>query len=176
MKANRAAALFGLILLSACAAKREVAPAAVAAPPPRPVVDAPPAPAPDDWRDAPITPGAWSYAAQASGSTASFGSANGTLLSLRCDPAAGRIVLIRAGAASGPVPLAIVTTSLTRAFSTLAPPAGTPAQLAVSFAPSDAFLNDVAFSRGRFAVEAPGQPTLYAPAAAEIGRVVEDCR
>jgi hypothetical protein len=34
----------------------------------------------------------------------------------------------------------------------------------------------MAYSRGRFAVEINGLPTLYLPSWAEVGRVIEDCR
>jgi hypothetical protein len=46
----------------------------------------------------------------------------------------------------------------------------------VSLSPRDALLDAMAFSRGRFIVEQPGQPSLVVPAWAEFGRVVEDCR
>jgi hypothetical protein len=41
---------------------------------------------------------------------------------------------------------------------------------------SDPFLDAIAFSKGRFAVEVPGAPTLYIPSYPEITRVIEDCR
>jgi hypothetical protein len=34
----------------------------------------------------------------------------------------------------------------------------------------------MAFSRGRFAIETAGLPTLYVPSWPEVSRVVEDCR
>ena len=40
----------------------------------------------------------------------------------------------------------------------------------------DPLLDAIALTRGRFAVETPGQPTLYLPAWAEVTRVIEDCR
>lgn len=40
----------------------------------------------------------------------------------------------------------------------------------------DAALDQIAFSRGRMAVEAPGATPLALPVWAEIVRVVEDCR
>lgn len=44
------------------------------------------------------------------------------------------------------------------------------------FQPQDRFLDAIAFSRGRFMVEARGIAPLYLPAWPEITRVVEDCR
>ena len=41
---------------------------------------------------------------------------------------------------------------------------------------SDAVLDQLAYSRGRFAVEVQGQETLIVPAWAEISRVIEECR
>jgi hypothetical protein len=41
---------------------------------------------------------------------------------------------------------------------------------------SDRILDQIAFSRGRFTVEVPGQPMLVLPAWPEPARVVEDCR
>ena len=43
-------------------------------------------------------------------------------------------------------------------------------------APDDPLLDAMAITKGRFAVAAPGEPTLYLPAWAEVSRVIEDCR
>lgn len=48
--------------------------------------------------------------------------------------------------------------------------------LIVELAAQDRLLDAMAFSRGRFAVETGGLPTLYLPAWAEVTRVIEDCR
>lgn len=40
----------------------------------------------------------------------------------------------------------------------------------------DAALDQIAFSRGRFAIETPGLPTLVLPSWPEVTRVIEDCR
>ena len=42
--------------------------------------------------------------------------------------------------------------------------------------PGDPVLDAMVFSRGRFAVEAPGTPLLVVPAWPEPARVIEDCR
>lgn len=149
--------------LAACTAKRDrerdapqpdpaAAPARVAAPAP------PPAPAPG-WEDSPLTEGSWSYA----GGEARFVSAGGApLLTLRCDAAGRRILLVRQGSGGGR--MVVRTTTGARTLSG----AGLPA--------ADPLLDAMVFSRGRFAVEAEGQPPLILPAWAEPARVVEDCR
>ena len=40
----------------------------------------------------------------------------------------------------------------------------------------DPLLDAMAFSKGRFAVEVAGLPTLYLPSWIEVSRVIEDCR
>ena len=168
--------LAGIAILSACAAPRKPEPASLPALPPRPVATAVPAPAPADWHDAALTPGNWRYEADTGGSSAGFGAdAAAPLLTLRCDRATQRIVLDRAGAAPGPLPLTIITSTLTRAF-TATPEAGPMQQLTLAFAPRDPVLDAMAFSRGRFVIEVAGLPTLYLPAWPEVGRLVEDCR
>ena len=168
--------LAGLAFLSACAAPRKPEPAPLPVPPPRPVATAVPALPSADWRDAPLTPGTWSYDVGASGSSARFGAeAAAPLLTLRCDRAAARFTLLRAGAAPGPLPLTITTSTLTRAFTATPEAAPTP-QLGLALAPRDAVLDAMGFSRGRFVIEVAGLPTLYLPAWPEVGRVIEDCR
>ena len=166
--------LAAITVLSACAAQRKPLHAPPPpAPAPAPVATATPAPPPADWRDVPLTPGTWTYAIDAGGSIAAFGPPDGApLLVLRCEAARGQIVMERAGTAPGSVPLTVVTTSSTRAYT--ASVAGE--ALVLAFAPSDPQLDAIAFSRGRFGVEVPGLPALYAPAWPEIGRVIEDCR
>ncbi len=178
MKANWIAGGLALLtLLGGCVAERKVAPAPAPSPiqrpsPPPPQVVAPPA----DWRDADYTPGNWSHSAGTAGSVASYGSPGAApLLSLRCDRARSVVVLSRAGAASAQVPLSVITTNGTRAFTATAQGGPSP-QLAVSFTPRDPHLDAIAFSRGRWAVEVPGLPTLTLPAWPEVARVIEDCR
>ncbi|WP_324743459.1 hypothetical protein U8326_08035 [Tsuneonella sp. CC-YZS046] len=50
------------------------------------------------------------------------------------------------------------------------------ADLATNLSARDSLLDAIALSRGRFAVEAAGLPTLYLPSWAEVSRVIEDCR
>lgn len=152
-----------LALLAACV------PAPQAPPPaPRPVqtqAPQPPAPPPANWQDAPQTPGDWRMTAPGS---ATF--ADG-LVTLRCNRQAGTVTLARAGAASTPT-LIVRTSDMAR---TLAATAGTTG-LSVDIPARDALLDALAFSKGRFALEAPGAATLYIPSWTEVSRVVQDCR
>lgn len=133
--------------------------ASVPAPSPavRPAPTAPPVQAaapPVGWADLPDTPGAWSFddAAPAADFAGQF--------SLRCDRAARTVALARAGVAG---PLTVTTTSAAR---TVAGP----------LTANDAMFDAIAFSRGHFTVDAPGQPRLVIPAQPEVARVVEECR
>jgi hypothetical protein len=183
---SHSAEAFSLLLLmlaTSCTAPA-VAPrkAAVSAAPapgivaPQAFAPAPPRAAAPDWRDAPLTPGTWTWTREGSTTVARF--ADG-LLALVCNPAAGMVSLLRQGSGSslpsGEVPMTIVTSTMVRPVSGSAI-AGMPPAVAATFAPRDALLDAMAFSRGRFAVETAGLPTLYVPSWAEVGRVVEDCR
>ena len=161
--------LAGAMLLTACVPQ-------VAAPPAQPRPAPPPASAPSpaarpaaNWRDAPITPGDWRWAAAGTGSTASF--AGGQFV-MRCDLQQRTVTLVRAGNASAPVTMTITTEDGARALAAT-PVAG---GMAVSVPARDPLLDSMAFSRGRFAVQATGQVTLYVPSWTEISRVIEDCR
>ncbi len=105
-------------------------------------------------------------------SVARFG---GDALVLSCNRDAAAITLIRAGAGQGQVPMTVVTSSVTRPLGGSAIP-GPPATIAVTLAARDSLLDAMAFSRGRFAIETAGLPTLYVPSWPEVSKVVEDCR
>jgi len=94
---------------------------------------------------------------------------------MACNRAAGTISLLRTGTSSVALPMTVATTSETRALSAEPAPQGQP-QLVTTLPARDALLDAMAFSRGRFSVEVNGLPTLYLPAWAEVGRVLEDCR
>lgn len=165
-----------LLALAGCVAPSEPAPRAA---PPVPVPQAappPPAPRPApsaDWRDWPLSPGTWSYRREGAGSVALFGPGGAPVLSLRCDPAAGRITFTRFGAAPGATSATVRTSSTVRALP-LAPDNGL--SMSASLGARDALIDAMGFSRGRFVVEMAGQPPLVVPAWAEILRVAEDCR
>lgn len=104
-------------------------------------------------------------------STARF--AGGALV-LRCERP-GTVTLLRAGAGKGQVPMTVLTPGSTRSIMGVAQ-AGPPPVIAVTFPARDPLLDAMAFSRGRFAIETLGLPTLYVPSWPEVSRVVEDCR
>jgi hypothetical protein len=127
--------------------------------------------APAEWQYRPLSAGGWSYRAEAAGSVAQFGS--GSMVTLRCDRASRRISLARAGAGQGEM---IVRTSYGAATWPASVSAGAAPQLVAFRAASDSTLDQIAYSRGKWAVETAGQPPLILPAWAEVARVIEDCR
>ena len=157
-------------------------------PAPAPAPSAKPAPA--GWRDAAQTPGAWTYAAESGGSAARFGVPGAApLLVMRCDRTRPAVLIQRPSAGSGQgsgqgsatIPAAITTSSVSRRLGAVAAPGSSAAQNApllfeITLGAADPLLDGIAFSRGRFMVEMSGAPTLYLPAWAEIGRLIEDCR
>jgi hypothetical protein len=127
-------------------------------PPPTP---APPPPQPAvGWADMALTPGDWVY--REGDLSAVYGAG---VFTIRCDPATRRVTLSRGGAAGG---LTVRTSYGDRAV------AGAPGGAVLPA--SDALLDQMVFSRGRFAVEAEGQPRLVLPTWPEPARVVEECR
>lgn len=170
------AALTTTLLLAGCVAPREQAP-----PPPPPAPGPPPPPSPlpappvsQDWRDIPITPGGWSYSAEAVGTIARFGLPGATLFTIRCDMASRAVTLSRLGAGTTGAATIDVTTSAGRQVLRGVPQAG--AAAAASLQARDPLLDRMAFSRGRFIVAVPGTTRLAIPAWPEFARVVEDCR
>lgn len=163
-------ALAAVLVLAGCTAAPKPPPRP--APPPAPPTALPPPPPVMDWRDVPLTPGGWRYAQDAASSTASFALAPAAaLFELRCDRLQRLVELSLHGASGGAL---TVTTSYSKR--TLLPRAGTPDRATASLAATDRFLDEIAFSRGRFTVGSPGVATLVLPAWAEPARVIEDCR
>ena len=175
-RAKLLAAAAGLAMLAGCASKRvpppepEPQPVPVA---PRPTPPPPPPPVSTDWPDLPLTAGEWFYRSDASGSRALFGApqSEGRFI-VQCEPATRRVSLILEGVTSQMV---IRTTSAARTLP--ASPRREPlAYSTATLAASDGLLDAMVFSRGRFAVEAPGLERLILPAWPEPARVIEDCR
>ena len=161
-----------LLAVGGCTAVPPATPQPAPTPAPTSAPRPAPAPAPTNWMDAPRTPGDWSYA----GTTAKYAAPNGqTLFSMTCDRPRGAVSLVRSGGSGSPAPMRIMTETATRLLD--ARPAGTQsADLAATLSARDSLLDAIALSRGRFAVEAAGLPTLYLPSWAEVSRVIEDCR
>lgn len=159
------------IAVASCAAPRT-------APQPDPAPTAPPllrvaVPSPSvvpdtAWIDAPLSPGDWRYETGAA-PRALFGLPGQPSFTVRCETR--QIILSRAGAGNA-------TTLLVRASSGARslPARAAGGAVEASLPASDPFLDAMLFSRGRFAVEAPGLPRLIVPAWPEPARVVEDCR
>lgn len=169
-----------LVLLASCvgpAPERRPTPAPAPAPVERPTPAPPPAaptpaaPAPTaaDWQYRPAAPGSWTYRSDAAGSVAQFG----TQASIRCDIATRRIRIARAGGTQGPL-------TIRTSFGAVGWPAtasgGAMPELVAVRAANDVVLDQIAYSRGRFALEAAGLPMLILPPWAEVARVIEDCR
>jgi len=178
------APLLVLALLASCAAPQKPAPQ-----PPAPVTSAPPPapapaplpPPPADWRDAAQTPGSWRWSAgdPDNASVASFGtSRTDPVVMLVCDRLNKRVRLHRATDPLRPAPatpLQVVTTNMSRPMLS-DPTLSTGGWLVVSLPVNDPLLDAIAFSRGRFALEAAERATLYLPSSPELSRVIEDCR
>jgi hypothetical protein len=159
-------------LTSSCTRVIPPAPAPAAPSAPRPAVTPAPAPMKLNWKDAELTPGGWTYQIEGNRSAARFGADQ---LVLRCNREAGEITLSRLGSAEGPVPITILTSSTARTLNADPIPGTTPV-LTLSLKARDSLLDALAFSRGRFAVEVAGLPTLIMPSWSEVSKVVEDCR
>ncbi len=161
------------VLLASCAPRR---PEPAPLPPPPPAPAPPPQPIPPPplaWQDAPLSPGDWTYRDEGGRSSAMYGSGGGTVFVLRCE--ANRSVTLARTAVPGIQAASIVVRT---SFGERRLPA-TVAHLTdamASLARSDALLDEMAFSRGRFAVEADGAPLLILPTWPEIARIAEDCR
>lgn len=169
--------LTSMLVLAGC-----VGPGKVAPEPPRPTpapapapMPAPPPPAPPrsaEWRDWPLTPGAWTYRPESGGGTAQFGRANAPAdFSIRCDRERQRLTLSRVGTVSGPLTIRTTSTLRSVAFR----PSGAAGSVA-DLGARDSLVDAIGYSRGKFVVEGGGTQPLVLPAHAEILRVAEDCR
>lgn len=182
MKANLLAALTLTIALAACAAPQQTP-----APAPRPASTMPAAapspltpqrtpPPAADWRDAPLSPGDWTWSAAGARSTARYGIAGqAPALTFSCDRGAGTVVLARSGTATESVPLVVTTTTVHRVLAGTPAPDGS-ATISAAIPARDPLLDAIVFSRGRFMVETVDNPAVIAPSWPEVARVIEDCR
>jgi len=170
-------AVLSAAMLSSCSTSQPE-PTPAPAPAPTPVQIKPPAPAPKPvsgaWTEWPL---AWVYRSDDRGSLALFGAPNSdATFMIRCDRTRGQIFLSRGGKLS-----ANDATMTLRASSGLQSfPArnsgGAVPYAAIAVSTSEYMLDRIAFSRGRFAVETTGLPSLAIPIWPEFTRVVEDCR
>lgn len=177
--AQFAGALTLTFAIAACVPQpRNAPPPAQPSATPSPVASPLPEPSPvyANWMDAPQTPGDWTYRAVGTGSSALFGSTGSeSRFTLNCLRPQRTIVLSLGGRITAPTTMTIRTESVTRSLA--ATPANEQLPLIEARLPAaDALLDAMALSKGRFAVEVPGQPPLYLPSWAEVTRVIEDCR
>jgi len=181
MKLRYPAATLALAVLAACVPSVQPPPPRPApAPSPTPTRAPPPpvaSPSFDNWMDAPRTPGDWFYKAIPPYSYAAYGRSDTDFaFVLRCDRANRLVSLGRVSGQQGQQPMQIRTETLTRLL-TAAPRRGSMETLLAADLPAaDALLDAMAISKGRFAVEVPGETTLYLPSWPEVTRVIEDCR
>lgn len=166
-----------VLALAGCvppAAEAPPAPQAAPAPvetTPAPVAEAPPAPFYANWIDAPATPGDWRWRNNGGESFAEFLSPTGQLLfQFNCTAERDMVLAMTSTNLAGNR-LQIRTETLDRAL----PAAAREGWLETRLDVADPLLDAMAFSRGRFAVEA-GTRALYLPAYPEVTRVIEDCR
>lgn len=94
---------------------------------------------------------------------------------LTCDRNARQISISRPGPAGSVTNMVIHTETASRSLAAR-PLAGAQPMLAANLSASDPLLDAIALTRGRFAIETGGLPTLYLPAWGEVTRVIEDCR
>ena len=130
--------------------------------------------APADFSYMPVSPGSWSYRPVAGGSEASFIDATGRArMVIACGKVTRLVTLSRISSAPASS-LSFWTSSMSRNLpSRFDQPAG---RVIAQVGASDALLDAMALSRGRFAVSMPGSPALVLPVGAEVDHVVEDCR
>lgn len=94
---------------------------------------------------------------------------------LSCDRATGQVLLARTGTATTHIPVSVSTTTGSRPLVS-EPALSQNGWIVVPLRPHDAVLDAIAFSRGRFALDVAGLPTLTLPVWPELSRVIEDCR
>lgn len=158
------------------------APPPAPAPTPTPTLPPPPpAPTPtptySNWMDAPRTPGDWRYSDGGAFSYAAYGIAGArTVFGMRCDKARHVVSLGRTTGSTEPLPMKVLTETVTRLFTATPLQAGDDHIVRAELPAADSFLDAMALSKGRFAVEVAGEPTLYIPSWPEVTRVIEDCR
>jgi hypothetical protein len=127
--------------------------------------------------DAPRTPGDWTYSGSGTLTYAAYGlDPAHPVFGMRCDKTRHVIGIGRTVASAGPLSMRILTETVTRAFTATPTQAGDNPIVRAELPAADSFLDAMALSKGRFAVEVAGQPTLYVPSWPEVTRVIEDCR
>lgn len=129
----------------------------------------------EDWINEPRTPGEWVFDDERAEAIAIYRTdAMVPLFFMRCEKATKTFGFARPSASPDPLVMQIRTETMDRAFET--EPLDAPALATVMLSSNDRLLDAMAVTRGRFAVETSGMPTLYLPPWAEVTRVIEACR
>lgn len=146
-------------------------------PPPRSTPTAPPPPPAQimdkSWEERPLTAGAWRYDASRRAATFHVAGQPTPLVSLSCAGSSLRLET-QGFAASGQALAVDFKTSFGNTRLRFEPQGAAGSVLTLS--PRDHKLDQMAFSRGRFALDASNGRTLTLPTHAEVGRAIEDCR
>ncbi len=130
----------------------------------------------DVWLDQPQTTGDWSYTDGASLSYATFGQAGEPArFGIECAKPSRTVRLVRGGTAPSATTMRILTETTNGAIAVMPSPDGRPL-ISGTVPATDTVLEAMAFTKGRFAIETGGLPTLYVPSWPEVTRVIEDCR
>ncbi|MET0137165.1 MAG: hypothetical protein ABW192_02140 [Sphingobium sp.] len=141
-----------------------------AAPSSRPVAQAP------DWQDWPLTAGTWTYARMNGSTMARLTSGGVAQAWVRCDLATRVVAVGRATQSTEVSSMMTVRTSFGAVEWPARAVAGTAPGMEAVRTATDPGLDQIAFSRGRFALTIAGQSPIVAPTWAEPVRVIEDCR
>lgn len=170
--------LLSALLLAACVTPPRPAPPAAPAPSQaRPPVATPQAPS-LGWEAAPLTPGSWAYRADAEAPAALFGlPASPAIMVIRC-VRAQRQILVQRATRDPPGTLGTVQIHSSSRAATLraSVPFTGPVYMTAEVAAGDTLLDAIAFSRGKWRLTTPGEQDLILPRAAEVARVIEECR
>ena len=131
------------------------------------------APAAIDLDAVQATVGNWSYRPITGGSEADFVDSGGHVrLAVRCNRTTRAVRIVRTGMTAAAPYLTVTTTygarNLAASFA-----AG---NLSAAVAANDPLLDDIAFTRGKWAIANSGVGALVVPSWAEAPRVFEDCR
>jgi hypothetical protein len=155
----RIASLAALLIVAGCAAPP-------APPPPPPKAPPPPPPAAViDWKDAPLTPGEWSFDPAARSVT--FAQA----VALRC---VAQGIQIESIALPG-----VMATSLdirTTGAARTVPAERIATRLIARLPAADPIFDEIAYTRGRWALGPSATTPSVLPARADVARLIETCR
>lgn len=167
---TRLAAAAALTLLAGCVPRQAPPPAPTPPPTPAPPPAPPPSAPPVAWQDAELSPGDWTYRDQGGRATAAFASTSTPAVTFTCMESRSIMIAVQT-----PQPAASILVRTTFGERRLS---ASPDHFRVyaTLAAADPLLDEIAFSRGRFLVQAEGAPPAILPAWPEVARVVEDCR